>query len=125
MPKLFGTDIKSIVAKNVGKGLPLVTFTSVVPGTRTPGSLTAGTQPVETDYEGRGMVGTYSDHHVANTSVKASDRKILLIWGTFLSSAPDPKPGDKILAEGITYVIVKDGVSRDPASATFTCQCRK
>lgn len=123
--KLFGTNIKKIVSKSVGSGLPKVTLTSVINNTRVAGKLTQGLQPSETQYVGRGVVSKYSDQHVASTSVLASDRKILLIWGSFPEGSPKPKPGDKITAEAVTYRIVSNGVSRDPAEATFTCQCRK
>lgn len=125
MPKLFGVDIQSLVAKNIGPGVFPITLIQVTKGVRTPGSLTRGTNSTEVPVTGKGFEDSYSDHHISNTSTKESDRKITLIWGTFPSGTAAPKNGDKVVSDGVTYLIAKDGVTRDPASATFTCHCVK
>ena len=121
MPNIFGADIAGIIAKELG---PLVfdqTLTKTA-NTRDPADSTKMVT-VETDYPCKGFVDVYSDKWVNGTTVKVDDHKIVILGGT-LATGIVPEPGDKITAEGKIFVIVKDGVMRDPASATYECQSR-
>lgn len=125
---LFGVDISGIVASSMGSGLPVITLRKKTPGTRTDGSLTAGTNPKTTTATARGFVDTYKDSQVNGTTIKRGDRYATILGDT-ISPAIIPEPGDEIVAAnslGVseTFKIVEDGVTRDPAAATYTCHVR-
>ncbi len=121
IPDIFGAQIAQIIADNLG---PLV-FDQVlikVTTTRDPLNPTKSIV-VETPHDCKGFVDVFDEEDVTGTSVQISDRKIIIL-GPTLPAAVTPEPGDKLTAEGATFTIVKDGVVRDPAGATFACTCR-
>lgn len=119
MPKLFGVDIATILAKELGPGLLPVTLIVVTAGVR--GSdLSAGTNPSSKSINGKGFIESYEDSDIDGTLIQSGDRKITLIANTF-EGYPVPVQGNKITIEGSTYLITKP-VKRDPAAATYTCQ---
>lgn len=120
MAKLFGVDIAKIANQALGKGLLPLTVTVYTPGTRTPGSLTAGTQPTSSTATGRGIIDDYDTRLIDGTRVQAGDRKVLILGDSIAPVVP--KPDDQVTIEGATYRIVR--VARDPAAATYTCQVR-
>ena len=125
---LFGVDGAAIIHEAMSAGLLALTLTKYVTGTRTPGALTAGTNPVGTAYTGKGFTDEYKDGAIDGTFIQRGDRMIVIIANS-LSSAVSPEPSDDILIEGATYRIVdeagdKGGVRRDPFGATYTCQVR-
>jgi hypothetical protein len=93
------------------------------PGVRTPGAITGGRNPTTETFSATGLIAEYSAFELQNTLITAGDRKILLFCASISGSAV-PAPGDRIAIEDATYTIVKDGVGRDPAAATYVCQCR-
>lgn len=99
------------------------TLTKVTPGTRTPGSLGAGTNPTTVAHACDGIVKTFDTGLIDGTIVRREDRRISLLIAT-LTAGVEPKPGDKITIQGATYVIL-DGVERDAAKFMFTCHGRK
>lgn len=120
MPDLFGVDFKEeIRAAFAGQLVPL-TLTVRTPGTRTPGALTAGTNPDETAVAGEGFLDSYREGQIDGTRIQTGDRKVLIIAGTIGTNVP--KPSDRITIESQTYSVVR--VDRDPAEATYTCQVR-
>ncbi len=123
MPDIFKADIAGEIHKELKTLVFDITLTKVEPGTRTPGALTGGTNPVETGYTVKGFVDEYQDRHIDGTLIQRGDRKIVIL-GASLPSGTVPEPSDKITAEGETRTIVEDGVKRDPAGATYTCQVR-
>ena len=121
MPDIFKADIAGEIYMGF-KGLVFdITLTKVAPGTRTPGTLTGGTNPVETDYTGRGFTDDYEDYQIDGTIIQRGDRKVV-IFGASLPSGIIPTPNDKTTAESVERVIVN--VERDPAGATYLCQVR-
>ena len=121
MPNIFNADIAGIIAKELG---PLVfdqTLTKAAKS-RDPADSTK-VVTVETNYPCKGFIDVFSDKWVNGTTVKVDDHKIVIL-GASLAVGIVPEPGDKITAEGSVFVIVKDGVMRDPASATYECQSR-
>lgn len=122
MPDIFGEDIAGIINEELGDLVFDVTLTKVTPGTRGADE-TAGTNPTESSSTCKGFVDEYKDREINGTTVLVGDRKIVIL-GDSLPSGTVPKPGDKITAESVTRTIVKGGVKRDPAGATYTCQCR-
>jgi fructose-1-phosphate kinase PfkB-like protein len=123
MPDIFGEDIAGKIYQGLKGKVFDITLTKVEPGTRTPGSLTGGTNPVETAHTVKGFVDHYQDRHIDGTLIQRGDRKIIILGGS-LPSGVVPEPSDKLTAEGETRAIVEDGVTRDPAGATYTCQVR-
>ncbi len=121
MTKLFGLDIAKLVADSIASagGILSATLTKTTAGTRT--TPTGGTHPTEQSYPAKGVVIDYTDRERAGTEIKSSERKVMLLGAT-LPPGIVPEPGDKVTIEDRTYRIVKDGVKRDPASATYTCR---
>ena len=121
MPNIFKANIAKLVNKALG---PLVfdqTLTKSVKS-RDPADSTK-VIAVETNHSCKGFIDEFKDEWVDGTTVKVNDRKIVIL-GDSLAVGVTPEPGDKILAEGKEWVIVKDGVKRDPAGATYECQSR-
>lgn len=124
MPELFGEDIAGIIATEMGEGLLPAVLRNYSPGTRTPGGLTAGTNPTLTGTasSARGFIDDYSDRDYGGDSiVQVGDRKVTLLGGTLDGLVP--ATGSQIDIEGVTLVVVGP-VKRDPAGATYECQCR-
>lgn len=121
MPKLFGLDIAGIVNKAMGGGLPAITLVKVTPGQRVDGALTAGTNPTTNQFPARGFVDVYSDAVIDGTLITKADRKVVVL-GASIAGGQIPTKGDQIIAEGRTLEVVD--VKRDPAGATYECQCR-
>lgn len=122
------------IAKQIYKAMKAAKLTlpatliKVTPGTRTPGSLTGGTNPSTTSYAASGFVADYSDDDIDGTLVIRGDRKISLFGSSFPAGVV-PEPEDKITItdpSGVsrTYRIVPKGVTTDPAGAVYTCQGR-
>lgn len=124
--KLFGLDIAKLVSTNM-PGMHAGTLNSIVPGARTGGNPGGGNNPTSTPYSFKGFASTYKKH--AQSLVLEATHSILMLAGTMtVPAAFTPKPGDTIVMgagdpelSGKTLVIVDDGVTRDPASATWTC----
>ncbi len=121
MPDIFRADIAGEIYKGFKGQVFDVVLTKVVPGVRTPGSLTAGTNPVETGYTGEGFVDDYKEYQIDGTIIQRGDRKVV-IFGASLPSGVIPEVNDKNTAEGLVRTIVN--VERDPAGATYLCQSR-
>lgn len=119
MPNLFGIDIAGELNKAMGSGLLPVVLTKSVKGTRTVGSLTAGTQPTSTTYTGRGFIDDYTDKQITGTTIVTGDRKVSILGA---SISVIPAANDRVTIEGLTYNIIK--VKRDPAAAVYECQVR-
>ena len=121
MPNLFGVNMAAEIARGLGNKLLPAILTKMTETTRTTGSLTAGTNPLTTDYPCRGFIEDYSDYDLANTIIQTSDRKITILGGTLPVNIV-PMNGDKITIENTLYTIIR--VKRDPAGATYTLQSR-
>lgn len=119
--KLFGVDISGLVNKHIGPGVNSATLTKVTVGTRTSGSLTAGTNPTTTDHACKGFLDQLRRKHIENTLVEDSDQLINLI-GDSISGGRVPTPGDRITIRGTVYNVIV--VDVDPADALYECVCR-
>ena len=100
----------------------------VTPGARDPAHVSAGTNPTTTTYRAQGLVASLSAFQIANTLIKDANR-VVRLFGATIAGGAVPEPGDRITIEGVTSTIVNDdggkrAVQRDPASATYLCQCR-
>ncbi len=123
MAKFLGVDISGIVAKQF-KGKTLTATLEVrTPGTRDANDLAGGSKPTSVNKTAEGFIEEFQDHEINGTSIKKSDRKVLL-FGDLIEDLAVPKPKDRIVIDGTTYTIQGDGVERDPAKATYICHCR-
>lgn len=99
------------------------TLTKITAGIRMPSAVTAGTTPTEQSYAAQGIEADLRQLQRDGTLIDGVDAAIRLI-GSTIASGQVPAPSDRITIGGKTYTIVADGVARDPASATYLCQCR-
>lgn len=118
MPKLFGVDIAGIIAREMGPKLLPLTLTRTALGVRIPAALTSGPTRATTSFSGRGVVTEYA--HVQDGETVKRGAKTILILGASIGVVP--APDDVVVIEGITATITK--VDRDPAGASYVCQCR-
>lgn len=122
---LLDGDIAKIAASAlVGAGMtkPVVLIKTTA-GTRTPGAISSGTHPTTTSHPAKGLPVDTRVLMRDGTLIAGVDR-VIRILGATLPAGITPAPGDAITLEGTTSRIVAEGVSRDPASATYLCQCR-
>ena len=126
MPNLFGLNIAQIVANAIAQagGLQEGTLTQFTPGTRTPGSLTGGTNPTSTTHTFQGFVEAEEEDSYINrrgeTVVSLAMRK-LSILGATISPVTTPNQSDEATINGVTYRIV-EVMEVDPAEAIFICR---
>ena len=119
MTRLFGLDIAGLVHQAMSPGLPTLTLVKVARGTRMSTTPTAGTNPTNATYPGRGFMDSYRSYEIDNTIITADSRKIVIIGGS-LPTGIVPELGDQIVLEGVTWTI--ESVRRDPAAATYECR---
>jgi len=124
VPKILGVDISGTINRALGSKLLPCVLRKHVPGGRTPGALTSGTNPLEQNFACRGVVSDYTDREASGGNIKVGDRRILVL-GDSIAGGQIPAPNDELTIEGTTYRIVENGVKRDPAAATYECQSRK
>lgn len=126
----MGLNVAKLIAKAFaanGKpvGVQSCTLIKRTPGTRDPLAPSAGTNPIETSYKATGLVSDWSSYMIAGGLVKTGDRKLLL-FGASIESGQVPEPGDKVVIDGETLVILpQPPISRDPAKACFVLNSRK
>lgn len=113
----------SFIATGARLGVKDATLIKVAPGTRTNGALAAGTNPTTANYACKGFVSSFSAQQIDGTLIRVEDRKIS-IFGSSLTAGVEPKPGDRITIEGITFNVIND-VERDPASVKYVCHGRR
>ena len=118
---LFGVDIAAIVASAIGPGVLDATLNSITEGTRTPGSLTSGTQPTTASYACKGFMDSKNRRERSGQLVDDGDVIIMLIGNTISAGAIVPKLGDTITIESRTYRI--GNLDRDPAAAIYELLC--
>ena len=118
---LFGVDIAAIVASAIGPGVLDATLNSIVAGTRTPGSLTSGTQPTTTSYACKGFMDSKNRKERGGQLVDNGDVIIFLIGNTISGGSVVPKLGDTVTIESRTYRV--GNLDRDPAAATYELLC--
>lgn len=119
MPNLFGVNIAKILADNFRGKLLKGELYKIAPGTRSPGSLTGGTQPVQTAYQFEGFIDNKTERAIDGTLVSIGGR-VVSILGASLPSGIVPNKGDRLSIEDANYVITEI-MSRDPAAALYEC----
>lgn len=128
MGRLTGGFIRAQIAKYIGPEVSDVTLIRIVPGTRTVGAQSNGTNPTSTSYPCKGFQKGFKDGQLSSTLIKVNDRSIRIVGGT-LPDGVIPEPGDKVTIDGDTYRIIGGddglGVSFDPDKAMFRCHGRR
>lgn len=97
----------------------VASLVKVTPGTRTPGALTAGTNPTTTSYAAKGWIDDFDNHEIDGTIVIVGDRKIMLL-GASIAGGKTPSPDDQVIIAGSKYRVRR--VMSDPANAVYVCQ---
>lgn len=120
--KLFGVDVSGLINKYVSPGVLDATLTKVVPGTRTGGALSSGTNPTTPTYACKGFIASKSTKTFPESLTADGTVKIILI-GDSIASGAVPELNDRVTIEGATFQI--DKLDRDPAAATYTLVCTK
>jgi len=116
MGKLFGIDIAGVVASSIagaGNVRPGV-LKRIVPGSRTTGSLAAGTNPVTTEFPFRGFKVVTSRREKGQ--VGAGTMSIVSILSASLSVVPEVN--DLVTMDGDTYTLL-ELLELDPAEAIY------
>lgn len=90
-----------------------------VPGTPDPNEPWNPGTPTTTNYECRGWADHYEAAELVNTTILATDVKVMIVAGTL---AVEPQPTDTMTVGGKGYTII--AVSTDPAGAMWTVQAR-
>ena len=119
MPKLFGLDIAAIVNREIAAagGVLDGKLTKVTSGSRTSGSLTAGTNPAETTHSFKGFMGNIAESRFAG-QLQTTGGEILSILGASLPAGVEPEVNDRATLDGAKYELVKL-LRRDPAAAMY------
>lgn len=124
MGLLDGEIAKIAASALIGAGMTKdAILIKVTPGIRNPAAVSAGTNPTTVSYPVKGIPADTRSLMASGTLITGVDR-VIRILGATLPAGVVPVSGDRITMESSTSTIVAQGVSRDPASATFVCQCR-
>ena len=75
--------------------------------------------PMATGYTCKVMVETYSQFLRAGGTIKANERKVLILTNSLNVS---PSPGDRVTVRGVVFTVVE--VTADPALATWECRAQ-
>ena len=108
-------------------GVKSLTLVKVTAGTRTPGAISAGTNPTTTSYAGSGWIKQLTARDLPGTEITVNDRKLAILGGT-LPAGIIPSPQDKVTMVDIddaskTFVLVGP-IAADSVGAVFTFQAR-
>lgn len=120
MTMIFGVDFPAEIFSAMGDQLPELTLIKIAYA-GLPLNPTQGRVQTETLHLCRGIVDKYREGQETGTTVQDNKRTVLILAGS-LPEGVVPAPNDRILVEGIRLTIAKDGVERDPASATYLCR---
>lgn len=122
--RLFGVDVAGLVARHIGPGvLPVLLTEPRTTRARDPANLTGGLVPLPpATHEARGFWDDFKGIAPPGLTVLMGDRKAVII-GDSLPAGVVPGRGWGVTIEGVT-LYVETLVSRDPAAAVYTFQCR-
>lgn len=120
---LFGVDISGAVKRAMAAGLPSIRLLKRSVSALDPDAPTATPSVSFRRFPCRGFEDTSKETRDQGTQVQQTGRLVLIIGDT-LPRGTVPEPGDRIEILGETLEIVGDGVSNDPARATYLCATR-
>ena len=119
LPNIFNAGIAGIVNKELGPLLfkqKLIKYSS-----NRDLSNPTKRNSTATEYPCKGFIDAFEDRWMSGDTIRLAKHRIVIL-GASLPDGIVPEPSDEIVAEGTTYTIVDNGVDRDPAGATFSCQ---
>lgn len=116
MANLFGVDIAKEIANAFSGELKSGVLHKKTPGTRTAGSLTAGTNPASADHTFEGFDELREVRREGQVS--AESMVTISIFGASVDPLVVPEVNDEVTLESITYTLV-ELIERDPASALY------
>lgn len=121
--------LKDLVAQHLAAvpetGYGPATLVRTVPGTRTPGALTSGTNPTTVSYPCTARMGSRTSTSVAGAALVRVQTPTVVILRASLPADVRPKVGDKVIRNGVTYAVTTDGVtSRGGDEAVYECAVR-
>lgn len=124
MPKPLAGGIAKLVLKGMkqAKMTMAATLTKVTTGTRTPGSVTAGTNPTEASFSALGFLPNVRKSKIGETLVEQGDR-IVALFGKSIAGGQVPDTEDKVTIDGVTTRVVDAEV--DAAKAVYTLLTRE
>jgi hypothetical protein len=118
---LFVVGISKIIADVIGPSVLDATLSVVTAGTRTPGSLTAGTNPTTATHACKGFINRQANRDLQGTLVDDGRVTITLLGDTINSGNTVPSQRDRVTIEGRVFEILI--VDRDPDAATYVLSC--
>lgn len=116
-----GISISSIINAEIGSRVSPATLHSRTAGARLVGRLSAGRQPVETDYACRAFDEPVTSRR-QDMLARGTDTIISITGDSVAGGSVAPKPDDGITFNGKRYVVLRVGT--DPARALQVCECR-
>ena len=127
MPDLRALLAQYMIAYGGDIGVKSATLIKVTPGTRTPGAISAGTNPTTTSYPCSGWIALLTERDIPGTEITQQDRKLAILGGT-LPAGIVPLPQDKVTMVDLdgtskTFVLVGP-VGGDSVGAVFAFQAR-
>ena len=120
---LFGVNISGAIKSSMAYGLPQVRLLKEQVGDVDPLNPTAAPPLSYRSVPCRGFEDNSEETRRTGTQIQQTGR-LILILGDTLPSGTVPAPGDRVQLLGETLEIIGEGVSTDPAHATFLCSCR-
>ena len=118
--KLFGLDIAKLVSDNIAAAGDVrdCTLTKTTPGTRTGGSLTAGTNPTTSTYACKGFVSTKQVRRKGTIVPESQAMVVSLLGATVSSGSVDPEVNDVATIDDVNWTLNRL-VKADPAGALY------
>lgn len=118
MAKLFGIDIAKTVNSAItdAGGVQTGSLSKKTTGTRTPGSLTAGTNPTSTVHSFKGFAETKGENRPGSSA--PTSNAVVSILGASINPVAIPEVNDKATIDGSTYTLL-ELLDRDPAAAMY------
>ena len=120
---LFGVNISGAIKSAMASGLPQVRLLKEQIGPIDETNPTAAPSVSYRSVPCRGFEDSSEETRRLGTLVQQSGRLILIIGDT-LPSGTVPVPGDRLQILGEMLEIIGEGVSTDPAHATYLCACK-
>lgn len=118
MPNLFNLDLAKMVTDALAQagGVISGTLTKTTPGTRTPGSLTGGTNPTTTTHSFQGVIEVREIRREGQVGAKIMS--VVAIYGASISPAAVPEVNDTVTIESETRILL-ELIGRDPSASVY------
>jgi hypothetical protein len=117
-------ELAKAFAKN-GKpiGVRACSLIQSAPGTRTPGSESAGTNPTTTSHAATGFLEESTSTALLDGQQVRTTRTKISLFGASIAGGAVPVKGSKIVFDGVTYRVTT--VDGDGVGALYECACVK